>query len=165
MTRLVVAAGVVLGVAGMPPVALAAAPVVSNVFATLVQSRVAIPDSDQTVDLEGTVHLVVRVVPLEDGSRYFTVYANLPADVSAQSSTGERFVAVGAVRHADTHTGLIIPCIMPEGFTLIQASAGREGRSVAPTPFGLYVLLQISEDGAVTAAAASTDPDLVRGPR
>jgi hypothetical protein len=130
MNRLSVAAGLLLALAATPLTVEAAPPVVSNAYVKIVNSRVPVPDSDEVVALDGWLHLVVRVVPLEDGSRYFTVYANLPANVGAESSTGEHYVAIGAVRHADTHPGLIIPCIMPEGFTLIQADPAHATRLV-----------------------------------
>lgn len=159
------AGGLLLALAGIPVAAQAAAPVVSTVNVAIVDSRVPIPDSSEQVTLAGSLHLVVRVVPLDDGSRYFTVYANLPASLKAESTTGERFVAVGAVRHADTHPGLIIPCIMPEGFTLIQADPAQAGRNLAPVSFALNVLLRIDETGEVLEGVASTSRDILIPPR
>jgi len=157
-------AAVLLACAGVPEPAQAAAPVVSNVYVDLVNSTVQIPDTTDAVTLEGRLHLVVRVVPREDGRRFFTVFANLPANVAATSLSGDHFVAIGAARHSDEHPGLIVPCIMPEGFTLVQADPANASRSLPPVTFSLNLLLEIAESGEVVGGVASTSRGILDEP-
>ena len=150
LAALIVAAGI-----AAPSTALAAGPVVSNAHVTL-RGQVAIPDSADAVTLSGVVHVVTRVVPVED-EFLITVYVNLPANVSAVGPQELRFIAHGASKHADVHpitAGALIPCIMP-GFTLLLDDP--DGKGIKPIDFSLQLYLGFSETGELLSGVADTD--------
>jgi hypothetical protein len=139
-------------VTGSPSRAFAAAPVVSNAHVQL-SGAVAIPDTSDVVVLSGLVHVVTRVVAVEDG-HLITVYANLPANVSAEGPQELRFIAHGASKHSDVHSirpGEIIPCVMP-GFTLLLAD--QTNKSISPIAFSIRLELGFNESGELVSGVA-----------
>ena len=149
---MIAAVAVSIGIAGHASGALAAPPVVSNAHVRL-SGQVPIPDTGDVVTLSGLVHVVTRVVPVDDG-HLITVYANLPANVVAEGPQELHFIAHGASKHADVHdisTGEIVPCVMP-GFTLLLAD--RADRSIAPIPFSIELRLRFSPAGELVEGDA-----------
>jgi hypothetical protein len=141
-------------VVGSTAPALAGPPVVSNARIQL-SGDVRLPDSEDLVTLSGLLHVVTRVVPVDDG-HLITVYANLPANVDATGPEELRFIAHGASKHADVHDlsdGEIVPCVMP-GFTLLLA--GPSDRNISPVSFDITVHLQFSASGELLAGIADT---------
>ena len=111
-----------------------------------------------SVSLSGFVHVVTRVVPAANGMHLFTVYANLPANVSATGTAAQQephFIAHGASRHANVHTGLIIPCVMP-GFTLLLADPS--GADISPVAVDIDLELEFDEDLQLVRGGATTGP-------